>query len=128
MHLSEVSQHPLTLSFFSLVFWISLPNLKRGISLVILVFSLSFPRILLVRKGQKILGNFLVFLDKNKKKTKEKKHPLRDPLREPLRVPFLLSELWALLPLIVLPLELPAKKSSAAHMGCRGQGESLEHN
>ena len=59
-------------SFFSLVFWISLVNLKRGISLVILVLSLSFPRILWVRQGQKILGNFEVFLDKNQK-TKEKK-------------------------------------------------------
>ena len=59
-------------SFFSLVFWISLVNLKRGISLVILVFSLSFPRILWVRQGKKILGNFEVFLDKNQK-TKEKK-------------------------------------------------------
>ena len=56
----------------SLFFLISLVNSTRGISLVILVFSLSFPRILWVRQGQKILGNFEVFLDKNQK-TKEKK-------------------------------------------------------
>ena len=36
------------------------------------VFSLSFPRILWVRQGKKILGNFEVFLDKNQK-AKEKK-------------------------------------------------------
>ena len=35
-----------TLSFVSLVFLMSLANLKQGISLVILVFSLSFLRIL----------------------------------------------------------------------------------
>ena len=47
-------------------------NLKRGISLVILVFSLSFPRILWVRQGKKILGNFEVFLDtKPKNRGKE---------------------------------------------------------
>ena len=40
--------------------------------MVILVFSLSFPRILWVRQGEKILGNFEVFLDRNQK-TKEKK-------------------------------------------------------
>ena len=50
-----------------LVFWISLVNFEQGISLVILVFSLSSPRISWVRQGQKILGNFEVFLDKNKK-------------------------------------------------------------
>ena len=54
-----------TQSSVSLVFfWISLVNLKRGSSLVVLVFSLSFPRILRVRQRQKILGNFEVFLDK----------------------------------------------------------------
>ena len=57
---------------FPWVFWISLVNLKRGISLVILVFSLSFPRILWVRQGQKILGNFEVFLDKNQKPRKRR--------------------------------------------------------
>ena len=46
----------------------SLVNLKRGISLVILRFSLSFPRILWVQQGKKILGNFEVFLDKNQGK------------------------------------------------------------
>ena len=40
--------------------------------MVIWGVSLSFPRILWVREGQKILGNFEVFLDKNQK-TKEKK-------------------------------------------------------
>ena len=62
----------LTQSFFSLVFWIALVNLKRGISLVTLVFSLSFPRILWAPHGQKILDNLEVVPDKNPK-AKEKK-------------------------------------------------------
>ena len=45
-----VSNATLALSFHSLVFRISLVNFKQGISLVILVFSLSFPRILWVRQ------------------------------------------------------------------------------
>ena len=54
-------------------------NLKRGISLVILVFSLSFPRILWVRQGQEILGNFEVFPAKNQKaKEKKDRVPLYD--------------------------------------------------
>ena len=70
-HLASTPPIPFPVLLF-LGFWISLVNVKRGISLVILVFSLSFPRILWVRQGQKILGNFEVFLDKNQK-TKEKK-------------------------------------------------------
>ena len=37
-----------TLSFLSLLVWISLVNFKQGISLLRLVFSLSFPGILWV--------------------------------------------------------------------------------
>ena len=57
-----------TLSFLALNLWISLVNYKQGKSLVILVFSPSFQRILCVRnrKGRKILGNF--DFGENKKK------------------------------------------------------------
>ena len=48
-----------------------LGKFKQGIVLVILVFSLSFLRILWVRQAQKILGNFEVFLDKAHQKSKE---------------------------------------------------------
>ena len=47
-----------SLSFLSLLVWISLVNIKQGISLLKLVFSLSFPGILWVWQGQKILGKF----------------------------------------------------------------------
>ena len=48
-----------TLSFLSLLVWISLVNFKQGNSLLKLVFSLSFPGIFLwVWQGQKILGKF----------------------------------------------------------------------
>ena len=47
-----------TLSFLSLLVWISLVNFKQGISLLKFVFSLSFPGILWVWQGQKILGKF----------------------------------------------------------------------
>ena len=60
-----------SLSFLSLVFWISLLKFKQGISLAILVFSLSFQRILWVRHGPKILGNFEVFVGKNPQKTRK---------------------------------------------------------
>ena len=52
------ANHATTLS---LVFRISLVSFKQGISLVILVFSLSFPRILWVRQWEKILGKFQGF-------------------------------------------------------------------
>ena len=68
----STSQVQNSLSFLSLVLLISLVNFKQGNPLVILVFSLSFLRILWVRLGQKILGNFEIFLDKTQK-TKEKK-------------------------------------------------------
>ena len=50
-----------SLSFLSLLVWISLVNFKQGISLLKLVFSLSFPGILWVWQGQKILGKFWGF-------------------------------------------------------------------
>ena len=56
---------PKSFSFLSLVFWICLVNSYEGISLVSLLFSLSFPRILWVRQLQEILGMFEVLLDKN---------------------------------------------------------------
>ena len=55
-----------TLSFHSLVFRISLVNFKQGISLVILVSSLSFPRILWARQ-RKSLVNLRFFLGKTEK-------------------------------------------------------------
>ena len=51
---------------FLVFFLLSLVNSTRGIFLVILVFSESFPRILWFRQGQKILGNFEVVLDRKK--------------------------------------------------------------
>ena len=39
------------------------------------------------------------------------RHPLRDPLRALSHSALFLSELWALLPLVVLPLETPTKRS-----------------
>ena len=59
------SQFSFSFTWLFFFFFISLVNLKRGISLVILVLSLSFPRILWVRQGQIFLVNFEVFLDKN---------------------------------------------------------------
>ena len=47
---------PCALSFHSLVFWNSLVNFKQGISLIICVVSLPFPRFQWVRQGTKILG------------------------------------------------------------------------
>ena len=57
-HIAQFSE---ILSFLSLVFRISLVNFKQRISLVILVFSLSFPRIVWVRQWEKVLGKFEVF-------------------------------------------------------------------
>ena len=54
----------MTLSFLSLVFLNSLDNFnKQGISLVILVISLSFPRILWVRRkrSESVSGVFPEF-------------------------------------------------------------------
>ena len=47
----------LTLSFLSLVVWISLVEFKQGISLVIWVFSLVLPGFQGVRQGGKSLVN-----------------------------------------------------------------------
>ena len=69
----KVTFESLPQSFFSLFFLISSVNSTRGISLVILAFSLSFPRILWVRQGQKFLGSFEVFLDKNKKRPRKRR-------------------------------------------------------
>ena len=61
-----------SLSFLSLVVWISLVKFKQGISLFILEFSMYFPRISWVRQEQKILGRFGGF-SLIKPKTKERK-------------------------------------------------------
>ena len=47
-----------SLSFLSLVVWVSLVNFKQGISLVTWVFSLVFPGFQGVRQGGKIFGKF----------------------------------------------------------------------
>ena len=53
-------------------FWISLVNLKRGISLVILVFSLSFPRICGFGRERKSLVILRFSLIKTKKPRKRR--------------------------------------------------------
>ena len=55
-----------SLSFRSLVFWISLVNSKQGIFLGYLGAFPAFPGFSGVRQGGKILGKFEVFLGKNR--------------------------------------------------------------
>ena len=68
----SASSPRISLSFRSLAFWNSLVNFKQGISLVICVFSLLFPRFQWVWQGAKILGKFEGFSLVNRK-IKERK-------------------------------------------------------
>ena len=68
-----MSRKALWVPFPFFFFRISLVEFKQGISWGDGVFSLSFPRILWVWHGPKILSNFEVVLDKKKQKMKERK-------------------------------------------------------
>ena len=66
-----------TLSFLSVIVWISLVNFKQGISLVIWVFSLFFQGFRGFGRGGKSLVNLGFFLGKNRT-IKERKDRVGD--------------------------------------------------
>ena len=117
----------ISMPFFSLLFWISLVHLKRGISLVILVFSLSFPRIVRVRQGQKILGNCRVFLDKNQQPRKRRTGlcPFWDFPDFCGIFPDLLGDGPGIFPICPFPLSRPIK-STYAEQSRKGPRHNLD--